>query len=256
VQLDRLESDFLHYVVTHHVSPGARLPALTEIGSEMGVSVGKLREQLAVARGLGVVSVRPRLGIQREPFDFSAAVLPSLLFGMATGEAHFTQFSQLRRGIETAFWDEAVVLLTTADKRRLRELVTQAWAKLHGDPIHVPNSEHRQLHLTIFSRLDNPFVQGLLTAYWDAYEASELTRFVRYQYWVEVWTYHERIVAAIECGDFAAGRQLLIEHFSLLPERPGAAPAPSANGHEGPEQTAANPSPTPTTAAERRGVFE
>ena len=243
MQFDRLDSDFLKYLVTHHVSPGAQLPALTEIGSEMGVSVGKLREQLAVARSMGVVSVRPRLGIQREPFDFSEAVLPSLLFGMATGEAQFAQFSRLRRGIETAFWDEAVVLLTDADKQALRRLVAEAWDKLRGDPIHVPNGEHRQLHLAIFSRLDNPFVQGLLTAYWDAYEASELTRFVRYQYWVEVWTYHDRIVEAICCGDYDAGRQLLIEHFSLLPERPVAAPsAPSHNG--------------PTSAANARGVFE
>lgn len=224
MQFDRLDSDFLTYLATHHVSPGARLPALTDIGDEMGVSVGKLREQLAVARGMGVVSVRPRLGIQREPYDFTEAVLPSLMFGLATGEAQFAQYSQLRRAIETAFWDEAVVLLTADDKRLLRALVAQAWDKLRGDPIHVPNSEHRQLHLAIFSRLDNPFVQGLLVAYWDAYEASELTRFVRYQYWVEVWTYHERIVEAIERGDFAAGRRLLIEHFSLLPERPPAAP--------------------------------
>lgn len=240
VQYDQLDSDFLNYLVTHHVSPGAHLPALTEISSEMGVSVGKLREQLALARGMGVISVRPRLGIQREPFDFSEAVLPALIFGMATGEAQFTQFSQLRRGIETAFWDEAVVLLTPEDKQHLRRLVAQAWDKLRGDPIHVPNAEHRQLHLAIFRRLNNPFVQGLLTAYWDAYEASELTLFVRYQYWVEVWTYHDRIVEAICGGDFAAGRGLLIEHFSLLPERPVA--APNLNG--------------PTTTATMRGVFE
>ncbi|MEZ4515659.1 MAG: FCD domain-containing protein [Chloroflexota bacterium] len=240
---DRVDSDFLDYLATNHVSPGAQLPALSEISEEVGVSVGKLREQLAVARGMGVVSARPRLGIQREPFDFSKAVLPSLSFGMATGEAQFAQYSKLRQGIEMSFWDEAVVLLTDEDKQRLRRLVDQAWDKLHGDPIHIPNSEHRQLHLGIFSRLDNPFVQGLLVAYWDAYEASELTRFMRYQYWVEVWTYHDRIVDAISRCDFAAGRKLLIEHFSLLPERPVAAPSASVR----------TPSPT---AADKRGVFE
>lgn len=251
MRLEDLDSDFLRYLATHHVSPGARLPALADIGGEMGVSVGTLREQLAVARGMGVVSVRPRLGIQREPFDFSSAVLPSLLFGMATGEAQFAQFSQLRRAIEMTFWDEAVVLLTPEDKAALRRLVSQAWDKLRGEPIHIPNGEHRDLHLTIFRRLDNPFVQGLLTAYWDAYEASELTRFVRYQYWVEVWTYHDRIVEAICRDDFAAGRQLLIEHFSLLPERPAVTMPPgSANGQTGPLPQ------SPTTSAEKRGVFE
>lgn len=238
MQYDRPDSDFLKYLADHHVSPGAHLPALNDIGTEMGVSVGKLREQLAVARSMGVVSVRPRLGIQREPLDFSQAVLPSLMFGMATGEAQFTQFSQLRRGIEMFFWDEAVIRLTAEDKQHLQRLVAAAWDKLHGDPIHIPNDEHRQLHLAIFSRLDNPFVQGLLTAYWDAYEASELTRFVRYQYWVEVWTFHERIVEALCREAYDLGRQLLIEHFALLPERPVAANS-NGNGAARPDRMSA-----------------
>jgi len=216
VRLDQLDSDFLKYLIQHHINPGDRLPTLNEIGADMGVSVGTLREELAVARGMGFVSVRPRVGIQRECFDFAEAILPAVLFGLATGEASFAQISRLRRSIETSFWDEAVVLLTPEDKTTLRRLVDSAWAKLRGEPIHIPNGEHRALHLTIFGRLDNPFVQGLLVAYWDAYDASELTRFVRYQYWIDVWNYHEQIVDALCAGDFERGRRLLNEHFALL----------------------------------------
>jgi DNA-binding GntR family transcriptional regulator len=107
--------------------------------------------------------------------------------------------------------------LTPEDLDKLCDIVDKAWSKLRGTPAHVPNGEHRQLHLMIFSRLQNPFVTGLLEAYWDAYEASELTRYARYEYWLEVWDFHERIVAALQAGDFELGRQLLVEHFSLLP---------------------------------------
>jgi DNA-binding FadR family transcriptional regulator len=220
VRLNKLDSDFLRYLADNHVNPGDRLPPLSDIGDELGVSVGKLREELAVARGLGLVSVRPKLGIQREPFDFSDAVLPAVLFSLATGEACFEQLSQLRQAIELSFWDVAVVLLTPEDKSLLRQYVDRAWSKLRGDPIHIPNGEHRQLHLTIFSRLENPFVRGLMVAYWDAYEAVEMTRFVRYQHWINVWTYHERIVDALEGSDYELGRQLLMEHFSLLQTAP------------------------------------
>jgi DNA-binding FadR family transcriptional regulator len=216
MQLTRLDSQFLRYLIDNDIPPGQRLPALNDISLEMGISVGKLREQMEVARKMGLVSARPRLGIQREPFEFSQMLLDGVLFGLATGEANFKQFSQLRQVVEAGFWDQAVELLTVADKERLRSLVAQAWEKLRGEPIHLPNGEHRDLHLTIFSRLNNPFVQGILDTYWQAYEASEMTRFASYSYWIEVWTYHERIVDALCNNDFALGRQLLVEHFSLL----------------------------------------
>lgn len=212
-----LNSDLLNYLVERQLAPGERLPALPDLANELGVSVGKLREQLELARHLDLVSVRPRLGIRREPFNFLPAVRTSLLFGMMTGEATFEQFSVLRQHIETSMWFEAVDALEPADKERLQEIMRQAWQKLQGDPVHIPNGEHRQFHLAIFSRLDNPFVQGLLTAYWDAYEASELTRFADYQYWLTVWNYHGQIVDAIVNNDYEQGRQLLIEHFNLLP---------------------------------------
>ena len=229
MRLNKLDSTFLHYLIDKQIVPGERLPTLNQIGQELGISVGKLREQLEIARSLGLVSVRPRVGIVREPFDFSQAMLASLLFGLASGEAEFKQFSELRQAIEIAFWQEAVNGLTDGDKQKLQQIVAQAWDKLKGDPIHVPNDEHRQLHLTIFIRLQNPFVQGMLAAYWDAYEASELTRFSPYDYWLEVWNYHERIVEAIVQDDVASGLSLLEAHFALLPMIPAATTSFSDN---------------------------
>lgn len=213
----KLDSEFLQYLIDKQVQGGHGLPPLSQISTELGISVGKLREQLEVARSLGYVTVRPRVGMQREPFSFSPAVFKSVLFGIGSGEASFEQFGQLRREVEASFWHEAVVQLTVEDKTKLQEIVACAWAKLRGEPVHVPNGEHCQLHLTIFSRLNNPFVTGLLEAYWDAYEASEWTRYARYEYWLEVWQYHERIVDALQAEEYERGRQLLIEHFSLLP---------------------------------------
>jgi DNA-binding FadR family transcriptional regulator len=217
---NKLDSEFLKYLTNNGVIPGDRLPTLSEIGSELGMSVGKLREQLEVARCFGLVSVRPRVGIVREPFDFATAVLTSVLFGLSTGEANFSQFSQVRQTIEKSFWQEAVAHLTEEDTLELKQIVDKAWRKLRGSPVHVPNPEHRQFHLTIFGRLDNPFVKGILEAYWDAYEASEMTRFMDYQYWVDVWNFHERIAEALCQNDLEQGRLLLEQHFELLPQDP------------------------------------
>lgn len=213
----KIEPEFLNYIIDQKIAPGARLPTLAEMSNEIGISVGKLREQLEVARSRGLVSVKPRVGTQREPFDFLPVTRDSVLFGLASGEAEFEHFSELRQAIESGLWMPAVSRLQSADHETLRHLVAQAWEKLYGDPVLIPNLEHRQLHLTIFQRLDNPFVKGILEAYWDIYETIELTRLASYQYWLEVWDYHEKIVEAICNEEFLRGQQLLIEHFELLP---------------------------------------
>jgi DNA-binding FadR family transcriptional regulator len=213
----KLDSEFLNYLLAHEVQPGERLPTLAEMSREIGISVSKLREQLEVARSLGLVSVRPRVGTQREAFDFLPAVRDSALFAVTSGEATFRQFSEVRRALEMAFWNEAVRQLTVEDKEELRRIVARAFAKLESEPVHIPAAEHRHFHLVIFRHLDNPFVHGLLAAYWDIYETVQLTRLASYAYWLEVWSYHQRIVEALCANDLEEGRRLMMEHFELLP---------------------------------------
>lgn len=212
----QIDSEFLRYLLTHGCQPGARLPSFDAISAAVGISVGKLREQFEVARTLGLVEAGPRKGIRCLPYDFLPAVRLSLMVALSLDRGAFRAFAALRIHLETAFWDEAVALLTPHDIAHLSELVTQAQAKLTYDRIQIPYPEHRQFHITIFSRLENPFVLGLLAAYWDAYEAVELNTYADYSYLQEVWNYHQRIVEAIGAGDFVAGKELLIQHMQLI----------------------------------------
>jgi DNA-binding FadR family transcriptional regulator len=139
---------------------------------------------------------------------------------MATEPGYFQAFADLRRHIEAAYWREAVALLTRDDLEALQSLMKGAWAKLHGAPIQIPQAEHRELHLSIYRRLNNPFVLGLLQAYWEAYDAVGLNVYADYRYLTEVWTYHQRMVDAICSGDLEAGFVALLEHTDLIYHRP------------------------------------
>jgi DNA-binding FadR family transcriptional regulator len=214
--LDRLDSDFLRYLLSRAGEPGSRLPSLTEISAETSLSVGKLREQFEVARAIGLVEASPRRGIRTLKYDFLPAVRLSLMVALALDRSAFRAYSALRTHLETAFWDEAVQLLLAEDKAHLCELVAEAQAKLNLERIQIPYPEHRAFHLTIFNRLNNPFVLGLLEAYWDAYEAVEFNTYADYGYLQEVWGYHERIARAVRAGDYDLGKLLLIEHMRLL----------------------------------------
>lgn len=214
--VSQIDSEFLRYLLTNGCEPGTRLPSLGEISAEIGISVGKLREQFEIARTLELVEASPRKGIRCRPYHFLPAVRLSLMVALSLDRGAFRSFATLRTHLEAAFWEEAVGLLTPEDIAHLRELVVQAQAKLNLERIQIPYPEHREFHLTIFRRLENPFVQGLLEAYWDAYAAVEFNTYADYSYLQEVWSYHERIVVAITAGDFASGKELLTQHMQLL----------------------------------------
>ena len=75
------------------MQPDEKLPSLQDISKEIGISVGKLREQLEVARTLGIVSVRPHHGTIRLPYDFAPAVQASLSFGLAVVSINLVSYA-------------------------------------------------------------------------------------------------------------------------------------------------------------------
>ena len=220
----RASFDFLKYLAESAKGNGLadpdRIPALTDLSEEQGVSIASLREQLEVARTLGFVEVRPRTGIRRLPYSFGPSVSESLSYAIALDRSHFDAYADLRKKVEADYWYDAVTSLTSTDKQELTQLVEQALGMLKGDPIQLPHQEHRQLHLTIFRHIENPFVIGILEAYWDAYEEVGLNRYERLEYLEEVWLYHQRMIAAISAGEFDEGYKALIEHFDLINTRP------------------------------------
>jgi DNA-binding FadR family transcriptional regulator len=217
-------SEFMKYLATSDFGENDRLPPLTELSRQLGISIASLREQLEVARVMGLVEVRPRTGIRRLPYTFKPAVLQSLAYGQIAEEGTFALFSDLRRHIESAYWYQAVGLLNAEDHDELRDLVKKAFEKLHGTPIQIPHQEHHQLHLTIFRRLNNPFVIGILEAFWELYEAYGLGFYTDLNYQERVWDYHNRMVEAICCRNFNIGFEALTQHMDLIFQRTRALP--------------------------------
>jgi DNA-binding FadR family transcriptional regulator len=213
-------SEFMQFLAGQVHDNADHLPTLAELSDQLEVSIATLREQLEVARALGLVEVKPRSGMRPLPYSFRPAVQRSLDYALTIDPAYFQTYSDLRSHLEAAFWYQAVARLTQADLDNMRDLVERAKVKLHGQPVQIPHTEHRELHLAIYRRLDNPFVFGLLEVYWNLYEAFGLNVFTDYPYLERVWQYHECMVDAIRQGDYRAGYQALMDHMDLLSQRP------------------------------------
>ena len=218
-----MKFDFLEYLSTSQKNSSNdehcnSTKSLRELSNELGVSVAMLREQLSVARALGLVEVKPGTGIQPLPYEFAPAVQTSLSYALKLDRKYFTQFSSLRRSIEKDYWFQAVEKLNQDDIAHLHVLVERAWKKMESAPARLPHKEHRELHMTIYGKLDNIFVVGLLEAYWDAYEQVGLSQYTKLEYLKGVWAFHNKIVQAISDGDMELGYNYLLEHMELIQE--------------------------------------
>ena len=218
--MNRIElgSELLNYLAQAPLQPGDRLPTIHELtaDTQLGISISKVREQLSIARTLGLVHVKTKNGIQLRAYDFKPPVLLSLLYALARDESYFDLFAELRVQLEVAFWDEACLGLNQRHFSSMRACVVAANEMLGNQPIHIPFREHREFHMTMFRDLGNPFVIGLLEAYWEAYELIQRNRYRDYEYLRRVWDYHERILEALERGGQEEARHSFIEHTRLL----------------------------------------
>ena len=216
-----LGSDFLNFIIRQGFQPGDRLPTIQELTEDayLDMSANKVREQLEVARMLGWVEVRSKRGTRIKEYAFTPAVRLSALYALACGE-RFESFASLRNHVEAAYWNEACALLTEAELDTMHGCIDSANQKLDAPPIHIPNPEHRLFHLTVFTRLQNPFVLGILEAYWDLYEEVGVNRYMDYSYLRQVWDYHARILDLIRSGEFDDARTAFIKHTSLLRYEP------------------------------------
>jgi len=197
----------------------SKLPPMDELCRQLGVSRGKVREELIAAQAWGVVEMRPGDGTYVQPLDFYTPIRTLVLYSVTLDRRNFDRYYELRTQLEAAFWEDAARKLSPKDKEELRQIVERAERRLGGYPVEIPHREHRDLHLLTFARLDNEFVLGLLRAYWDAYEAVGLHLYFDYSYYEKMWSSHRAMVEAIAEGQYDKGREVLIQHFTLLRER-------------------------------------
>jgi len=212
-------SSLLSYLAKESAKGTEYLPSLNELSKSLGMSVSTLREELQVARAMGWVEVKPRVGIKCLQYSFAPCVSKSLAYAVSIDRKIFRQFSDLRNHVEASYWYQAVSSLTQDDYKELKQIIWRAQQKLRSDPIQIPHDEHRDLHITIYHRLDNIFVLGILESYWDIYEAVGLNVYEDRKYLERVWSYHQQMVDSITNNDFLSGYQALIAHMDLLFQR-------------------------------------
>jgi len=180
-------SKFLTFLASEAAKGTESLPSLLQMSKDLDMSVSTLREELQVAKALGLVDVKPRTGIKFLPYSFSPPVSKSLAYAVSVDKNMFRQFSDLRNHIEASYWYQAVSSLMPGDVQELQNIIEEA--------------------------------QGILKSYWNIYEAVGLSFYEDRNYLERVWDYHQQMVESITQSDYLSGYQALIAHMDLLFQR-------------------------------------
>ena len=85
-----IDSELLEFLASGRFRPGDRLPTISELQGDdlLGISTSKVREQLEVARSLGLVEVRAGMGMRLRDWRFTPAVRLALFFALAMDEGN------------------------------------------------------------------------------------------------------------------------------------------------------------------------
>ena len=210
---------FIDYLLSFKKSGEKKLPPIKNISAELGLSTPIVREQIELAKNLGLIEIKPRIGIKLLPYNFSPAVTKSVFYAILSNKKRFKQFSDLRNQLEKAYFFEAVNTLEERDITLLKSIVEAAIDKIGLPHAQIPHAEHRKYHLKIYEKIENVFLKGLLEAYWDLYELVGMDMYNDLQYLKNVWEYHQKIVEEIELGNSKNAFSLLDEHMELIDKR-------------------------------------
>jgi len=217
-------SELLRYLAELPEEENQRIPPLSDLSQILGISVATLREQLEVARMMGILEIKPKAGIKKNLYQLKPALTASLSYGVEVDSRLFWQLADMRKHLEAAYFVEAVQMLSVSDKEELAALVKKAQQKLRAIPGQLPNAEHRAFHLTMYRRLNNQMVYEFLETYWDIYKLTGMDVYRDIGYVDRVWQYHGRIVEQIKNGNYNQGMQILLEHMDLISTREKPAP--------------------------------
>jgi DNA-binding FadR family transcriptional regulator len=212
-------SEFLTYLANIPDSSDQRIPPLAELSKILGISVATLREQLVVARLLGIVEVKPKSGIHKKPFDISSLLKNSLTYAASANYDAFHLFSDLRKHLEGAYFIEAAQLLGKSELSELEALINSARTKIDSIPGQNPTTEHREFHLIIYKNLKNDYLNGILDAYWEAYHQAGLEIYPDHKYIDRIWQYHAAILENIKLQKYNQALVILSEHMELINQR-------------------------------------
>lgn len=208
-QVARYLSD---YIRQHNLKPGQSLPSEMQVGKELGVSRGIVREAFRSLVAAGLIEVSS--GRRARVCPIGQGVLSQLFHhALVTDQVLPEQILEMRRVIEVGVVQLAAVRRLTMDVDRMHQLLAHMRSSL-GDIDRYADYDV-QFHQAIARATQNPLFALLVGSLREAVESSiraGLRRRNRHQFERSL-ELHELVSAAIVAGDPEDAGRAMELHF-------------------------------------------
>ena len=207
----------LDMVNRERLRPGDRVPSEVQIGRDLQVSRGSVREAYRTLAALGILEIesgrRPRL----RPID--PRVLAQVFdYALNTAQVEVAHVIETRRAIELQTAQLAARYATEMQRRMLRELVARMRSAATDHALRVASD--MAIHSVIAEASGNPLNGLLLSALRSPVEASSHLHFddnCTQSELIRVIDAHEAVVARICAGDPVGAASAMSYHFDISP---------------------------------------
>ena len=211
----RVARHLLALINRDHLRPGDLVPSEVQIGRELEVSRGSVREAYRTLAAVGILEIeggrRPRL----------RAIDPNVLtqvfdYALNTAQVNVAHVTETRRALELQTAQFAARYASEAQRRTLRELVVQMRSAATDQARRVESDV--AIHTVIAEASGNPLNSLLLHALRSPLEASVRIHFDDRRTEVELIRLidaHEAIVDRICAGDAVGAASAMSYHFDL-----------------------------------------
>lgn len=205
----------LELVNREHLRPGDRVPSEVQIGKELQVSRGSVREAYRTLDALGILEIESGRKPRLRPID-PKALAQVFDYALNTAQVTVAHVTETRRAIELQTSQLAARYATDAQRVALRELVGQM--RSAGTDHSRRVASDMAIHTVIAEASGNPLNSLLLSAMRSPVEASSRLHFDDNRSESEltrVIDAHEAVVDRICAGDPMGAASAMSYHFDI-----------------------------------------
>lgn len=198
-----LQARIVDLIHERRLSAGAALPTEPQLVELLGASRNSVREAVRALRALGIVEIRRGLGmfVGEAPLAVLGAALS---FRIRSDVAALRDLVEVRELVEVGMIGAVAGTLSDARLAALDALVRRMGADAGAD---------RSFHVLLYESTGNALVLQLIQLFWDVYHDVADTLGPPEDRVAQIEANHDRIVAALRCGDAEAAREAMRRHF-------------------------------------------